>query len=247
MRIVTLNTWKNEGDYARRLDLMARGLAALSPDVVCLQECFAGAGRDTAARLAIALGLNGYARPSRAKPRPHEGTLVACTSGLAILSREPAIAESTYTLTSHPADGERIAQRLDLAAEGRRLRILNLHLTHLRGPESAALRARQLAAALDWAAADQDVGLVVAGDLNAAATAPELAALNAQVGFDAATFLGARAEARGLARPAIDHLVLQTPGGWRIASRFRALDEVDPEGWLPSDHAAVVVDLAPAG
>lgn len=246
MRIVTLNTWKNEGDYLRRLDLMAGGLAALSPDVVCLQECFAGAGWDTAAHLASALGLKGYARPSRAKSRPHEGTLVACTSGLAILSRAPAVAESACALTGHPADGERIAQRLDLVVEGRRLRILNLHLTHLRGPESATLRARQLAEALRWAAADQDMGLVVAGDLNAAASDPELAALNAQVGFDAATFLGPRADSDRLAGPAIDHLILQTAGGWRVTSRFRALDDVDPEGWLPSDHAAVVVDLASA-
>jgi endonuclease/exonuclease/phosphatase family metal-dependent hydrolase len=246
MRIVTLNTWKNEGDYARRLDLMARGLAALSPDVVCLQECFAGAGQDTAARLAGALGLTAYARPLRAKSRPHDGTLVASTSGLAILSREPAVAESGCALPSDAADGERIAQRLDLVAEGRRLRILNLHLTHLRAPEFVTLRARQLTEALRWAAADRDVGLVVAGDLNAPASAPELAALNAQMGFDAATFLGSRGERRGLASPAIDHLVLQTPGGWRVASQFRALDEVDPEGWLPSDHAAVVADLAPA-
>jgi endonuclease/exonuclease/phosphatase family metal-dependent hydrolase len=246
MRIVTLNTWKNEGDYPRRLDLMARGLGALSPDVVCLQECFAGAGEDTAARLADALGFMGYARPARGKSRPHGGAQVDCTSGLAILTREPAIAESVRALTSNAADGGRIAQRLDLAVSGRRLRVLNLHLTHLRGPESGALRGRQLAEALHWAAADGDAGLVVAGDLNAPASAPELAALNAQGAFAAATFLGPRGERRDLGAPAIDHLVLQAPGGWRVASRFRALDEADPDGWLPSDHAAIVLDLAPA-
>ena len=243
MRIVTLNTWKNEGPYLRRLDLMARGLAALAPDVVCLQECFAGAGRDTAAHLASALGLNRHARPARAKPRRHEGAMVASTSGLAMLSRLPAIAESACALASDPADGERLAQRLDLAVAGRRLRILNLHLTHLSGPDSARLRTRQLAAALCWAGEDLAAGLVVAGDLNAGAADPTLAALKAQVGFEAATFLGPRADRSG---PAIDHLVLQEPGGWGVACRFRALDKVDPEGWLPSDHAAVVVDLTAA-
>ena len=243
MRIVTLNTWKNEGPYLRRLDLMARGLAALAPDVVCLQECFAGDGRDTAAHLARALGLNCYARPARAKPRRHEGAVVASTSGLAMLSRPPAVAESAWALPSDPADGERIAQRLDLSVEGRGLRTLNLHLTHLPGPASARLRARQLAAALGWAGEDLAAGLVVAGDLNAGAADPALAALKAEVGFEAATFLGARG---GRSGPAIDHLVLQEPGGWRVAARFRALDEVDPDGWLPSDHAAVVVDLAAA-
>ena len=243
MRIVTLNTWKNEGGYLRRLDRMARGLAALAPDIVCLQECFAGDGRDTAAHLANALGLNHHARPARAKLRRHEGAMVASTSGLAILSRLPAVAEGVRALASHPADGERIAQRLDLAVDGRRLRILNLHLTHLPGPDSARLRGRQLAAALNWAGEDLAAGLAVAGDLNATAADPALAPLKAQVGFEAATFLGPRAERDG---QAIDHLVLQEPGGWRVAARFRALDEVDPEGWLPSDHAAVVVDLAAA-
>ena len=65
MRIVTLNTWKNEGDYARRLPLMRDGLAALSPDVVCLQECFVADGFDTAAFLAAELGLHLYAAPAR--------------------------------------------------------------------------------------------------------------------------------------------------------------------------------------
>ena len=51
MRIVTLNTWKNEGEYERRLDLMAVGLGDLRADVVCLQECFVGGGSDTDARL----------------------------------------------------------------------------------------------------------------------------------------------------------------------------------------------------
>jgi endonuclease/exonuclease/phosphatase family metal-dependent hydrolase len=244
MRIVTLNTWKNEGEYARRLELMARGLAALSPDVVCLQECFAGGGRDTAASLASALGLDCHARPSRAKLRLHQGSMVASTSGLAILSRAPALAECACALPSHPADGERIAQRLDLAVEGRRLRILNLHLAHLRGPEFTALRARQVATALSWAEEGPAAGLVVAGDLNAAACDPALAALKADAGFDAATFLGPRGEAP--AHPAVDHLILQQPGGWRVAARFRALDQPDPDGWLPSDHAAVVVDLVQA-
>lgn len=240
MRIVTLNTWKNEGPYLRRLDLMARGLAALAPDVVCLQECFAGEGRDTAAHLAGALGLDRHVRPARAKPRRHKGAVVASTSGLAMLSRLPAVAEGACALVSDPADGERIAQRLDLAAEGLSLRILNLHLTHLPGPDAARLRERQLGAALCWAGEDLAGGLVVAGDLNAGAADPALAALKAQVGFEAGTFVGA------WAGPAIDHLVLQEPGGWRVASRFRALDEVDPDGWLPSDHAAVVVDLVAA-
>ena len=87
MRIVTLNTWKNEGDYPRRLALMRDGLAELAPDLVCLQECFANAGHDTAAWLAAELGLDCHAAPARAKVRRHMGQDLQSTSGLAILAR----------------------------------------------------------------------------------------------------------------------------------------------------------------
>ena len=244
MRIVTLNTWKNEGDYRRRLDLMARGLADLSPDIVCLQECFAGRGADTAVELAKRLGLRNFPRPARSKQRHHEGLTASSTSGLAILSGLAVAAEGACALESHPADGERIAQRLDLSPiEGRGLRVLNLHLTHLRGAQFDGLRTNQLSQALAWANEGQAGGLVVAGDLNAPGSDPALAALNVSAGFDAPTFLGSRIDGPEPLGPAIDHLVLQRPGGWKVASRFRALDQADAEGWRPSDHAAVVVDL----
>ena len=244
---MTLNTWKNEGEYRRRLHLMSQALAALEPDVVCLQECFAGAGLDTASSLAGDLGLDLNACPARAKPRLHEGECVASTSRLAILSRPTAIGSGVLPLESHPADGERVAQRLDLTVEDHPLRILNLHLTHLHGPRFDRLRARQLEAALAWASETPIGGLVVAGDLNAGAREPALAPLNAEAGaFEAATFLGPRADGPEPVSPAIDHLILQTPGKWRVAARFRALDRGDADGWRPSDHAAVVVDLAAA-
>src|SRR6185312_10159473 len=92
-------------------------------------------------------------------------------------------------MVSHPADGQRIAQILDLAPAGRPLRILNTHLTHLRG--ASDLRGEQMRSALAWAEASLAGGLIVAGDLNAPAAAPELAALNAEGAFDLPTLLGA--------------------------------------------------------
>ena len=38
MRLVSLNTWKAEGDYPKRVRAMADGLASLSADVIALQE-----------------------------------------------------------------------------------------------------------------------------------------------------------------------------------------------------------------
>ncbi|WP_309645564.1 endonuclease/exonuclease/phosphatase family protein [Phenylobacterium sp.] len=245
MRIVTLNTWKNEGEYERRLALMADGLLDLEPDVVCLQECFVGAGRDTAQVLAEAIGLEHHARPSRAKSRSHDGGMVQSTSGLAMLSRRPAFAEDALALPSLVQDGDRIAQRLDVMVDGQFLRVLNLHLTHLRGAGADEVRGRQLRAALVWAAVGWTEGLLVAGDLNAAAGDPELATLNVGSNVDFATLIGARSDTPPILARAIDHLVLQEPGSWRVASRFRALDMPDSDGWHASDHAAVVLDLEP--
>jgi endonuclease/exonuclease/phosphatase family metal-dependent hydrolase len=239
VRIVTLNTWKNEGDYPRRLPLMRDGLKALAPDVACLQECFAAEGFDTAAWLAAELGLELHAAPARGKPRRHEGGDLFSTSGLAALARGPATS-ARLALTSHPADGERIAQRLDLVIQGRPLRVLNLHLTHLRG--AAELRGVQLREALDWALADLPGGRVVAGDLNATAADPALAPLGLEP--RPPTLQGARA---GLAIPgtlAIDHCVLLRAGPWRQMGLVRGCDAPDAEGWFPSDHAAVGVELS---
>ena len=243
MRIVTLNTWKNEGDYPRRLRLMGDGLAALDPDVVCLQECFTGAGRDTAATLAAGLGLRLHAAPARAKLRAHEGRLVESASGLAILSRPPAQAR-VLSLPQDPADGERIAQQLDLTACGRPLRVLNLHLTHLPGAEAAALRAVQLQTALDWASTGLVGALVVAGDLNATARSPELAPLRAPAA--ASTLQSPRADGPVHEGLAIDHCCLVQAVAWRAVARRVALEQPDPDGFRPSDHMAVVLDLEPA-
>lgn len=244
MRIVTLNTWKNDGDYPRRLALMAEGLAALEADAICLQECFAGAGDDTAAFLAQALSMVATVRPARSKPREHFGRQVPSTSGLAILSRRPPLAYAALELTSDPRDGERVALRADLAEGG--LRVANLHLTHLRG--AAELRGRQLAEALAWARAGWDGALMLCGDLNCNREAPEFAPLLPAAGGELGSTLQAqRLSGNGSGGAAIDHGVLVEAGCLSVQRRFLALTTADAGGCLPSDHAAVVVDLAARG
>ncbi len=234
MRIVTLNTWKNEGDYRRRLALMAAGLADLSADVICLQECFACEGADAAWELAQVLGLHAAVQPSRRKTRRHEGRPQSSTSGLAILSRSPPLAHEALALTSDPKDGERIALRVDLA-DG--LRVLNLHLTHL--GDAGDLRRLQMAEALAWARTDLPGALVVCGDLNCRRGDAALAPLAEVAGAELGSTLHGHPQAG-----AIDHAILAHAGGLRVRRRFRALVEADAAGCLPSDHAAVVIDLA---
>lgn len=238
MRIVTLNSWKNEGDYDRRLALMGEGLAGLDPDVVLLQEVFACEGLDTARVLSARLGAAVSCFPARLKRRNHLGRQVLSTSGLAFLSRAP-LQTRARSLTSDPMDGERIA----VLAEASGVRLLNLHLSHLGGDLGRRLRARQLAEALDWARADWAGPLLVGGDLNADLAAPELAALAGLAAPAVAlgsSLIGAMSRCGG----AIDHLALIDPSvGYRIDRQFLALDTPDQGGLFPSDHAAIVLDL----
>jgi endonuclease/exonuclease/phosphatase family metal-dependent hydrolase len=239
MRIVTLNTWKNEGDYPRRLELIARGLQALSADVICLQECFSGGGWDTARFIADALGLRLLARPSRFKERPLVGRPCPSTSGLAILCRAMPLDEDAIALPDDPRDGRRDAQRLDLAVGDARLRVLNLHLTHLR--DGAALRERQLETALAWADDGSADGVVVAGDLNARRDQAELSAL----GRAAPRRQGPTLRGRALEEPVqpIDHCVLLPTPAFQVRRSGVVLDWGGPGECAPSDHAGVLLEI----
>jgi endonuclease/exonuclease/phosphatase family metal-dependent hydrolase len=86
MKLVTLNFWGIEPPLDRRLDLAARQLAQLAPDVVCMQEVRpldGASGRTTADVLAERLAM--HARYAVATD--HAGR----QEGLAILSRTPLL------------------------------------------------------------------------------------------------------------------------------------------------------------
>jgi len=231
VRLVTLNTWKNEGAYPRRLEGMAEGLAGLDPDVLLLQEVFIGAGWDTAGWLASRLGLHACTVPARLKVRPHAGRMQLCASGMAILTRWPTTARSHH-LPSDPRDGERVAMSVD--TPGGEIRILNLHLTHLPGPQGNDLRALQLASALGWARSGPCGQLIVGGDLNAPASAPCLGELWSR--SPPPLEIGSTTHGAG---PAIDHLV-RIGGG--LPQGQRVLTHPNADGILPSDHCGLFVD-----
>lgn len=238
MRLVTLNTWKGDGAYVKRLDAMAAGLAALSPDIVTLQEVLAApaAGYDTAAHLAASLRMNAASLPLRRKPRLVEGRTVDSTSGLAVLSRWPIRRERSVPLTADARDGERAALVAEIETHERPITIACVHLTHLSDTES--LRRRQwheVAAALSGPAA-----AIVAGDFNAPITS-----------FDLSGFTDSRQACGEPETPTavyeaapmcIDHVLFK---GLRATSWRTALSGV-PQGCdvIPSDHLAVVVDFS---
>lgn len=263
LRIVTLNTWKGEGDYPARLKAMGTVLAQLDPDVVALQECLLApaAGLDTAAALAARLGFHHALLPMRRKVRRVGDRQLDCWAGLALLSRWPILEQADLILPSVAGDGERRALLARLERPGGPITAACLHLSWL--PDAGGTRRQQLEAVLAaplWGAPARL--RLLAGDLNAAPDSPELRALgdgvhgwkarscwDASGATPAATFDPANPLTAPLERPAtLDHIyALFRPEA--AAPCFGAvrvvLDHPDPHGTWPSDHFGVLAGIIP--
>lgn len=251
--VVTLNTWKGDGDYPRRLPAMARAVAAARPDAVCLQEVLrVPGGPDTAATLAEAAGLAAHVSDARVKVRPVAGRAVRCASGMAFLG-PPAARVRRLDLPADPVlDGERLAQvaGLDDGPLGR-LAVVNLHLTHPAG--EGAMRAEEMAVIL---AAVEDSGVpraILAGDFNDTLDSPALRLPFALPGWrcrDAVAAAGvARFPTTAEGGGAIDHVLLlerREVAPLRVAAAGPVGETPDsPGGVMPSDHIGLRVVLAP--
>lgn len=243
LRLVSINTWKCDGDYPTRARVLERQLAALAPDLVALQESFASLdGRyDTAARLGRALGMAVAFLPERRKVRAVAGTQLDSHSGLAVLSRLPVEDERHLPLPSSTEDGGRSAQLLRVRLGGRRIALGNLHLTHL---ADETLRRRQLAAVLDhlWLNDDADLA-VVCGDFNAAPDAPGLRDFLAPKGAwrDAcAGIAGKRTFPTAEGGLDLDHILVRVDRPMAVTGAAIVLDAPDPaSGVMASDHYGV--------
>jgi len=260
MRVVSMNTGRNEGDYHARMALIAEGLAALGPDIVLLQECFASADGEIDATREIAgrLGLASACGPARLKVRHIGDAPVLSTSGLSVLSRHPIVTTAVHDLPQSPRDGERKAQVVTVRAAGGLVRIVNLHLTHLTGTAGDALRQSQISTVLDVLSTGPEsaVPALIGGDLNAEPDSVVIRQLYNDRRCDPdprgsaalpATYLGGLVGARGPGK-AIDYVVAFNPAGasGRIHLRAISVAMTGPDtklGLLPSDHAAVVADV----
>lgn len=252
MRWVTLNTWKGDGAYRRRLQHMAQGLRALNPDVVLLQEVLAtpDGSADTAQHLAHALGLHAVVVPARCKRRTIDGVERISTSGMAVLLRQPPLQAVALPLPSHPADGERLAQLVQMAPQapsGRPVWVANVHLTHL--PQAQGLRGQQLAAV--WQALQRHAAkaaCVVGGDFNAPWPGPH-AASHWAVGVPLRSPEGSMGKTTHVGADGVphdlDHLLLcpHWPTGTEGRTHVALMPWATPPERVASDHAAVVLDL----
>ncbi|MGB0747286.1 MAG: endonuclease/exonuclease/phosphatase family protein [Magnetospiraceae bacterium] len=253
LRIITLNTWKGDGSYTARLHAMARGLAALSPDIVFLQEALSvpGTSLDTTGYLAEALELAPAFCPARDKWRDVEGVSRRCFSGLGVLLRGRVLMEQQIALPLDARDPDRVGFMVRGRVGDERLCLLNLHLTHL--PDAHACRLAQLQAALQALDPWGGERRIVAGDFNAAPGAP-LHEWIAGVSEPPLRLLTACGEdgvplstLQAVDGPdgAVDHILLVGGGGGGRPSVRRVLESSDPDsGVFASDHYGLLADLA---
>ncbi|MEM7108552.1 MAG: hypothetical protein AAF519_10030, partial [Bacteroidota bacterium] len=90
LSLVSLNMWKCEGEYDRRLRLMAEGLSNYSYDLLLGQEVYESEDfkRSSAAYLSAQLGLQPFFARARKKVRQVLGKNELGYSGLCIWSRK---------------------------------------------------------------------------------------------------------------------------------------------------------------
>jgi len=266
LSIITLNTWKCDGEYRVRLRLMTEGLAAIKPDIILLQECFTAPKSDanTAQHLAETSEMNGFFQPAREKQRVFEDKEVNSHSGLAVLSRFSLDPIGAIQLPSDPEDGQRVAQFVSVKTPGQPVLVVNTHLSYL--PEAHDLRTKEMQRIVTRIREDRDHDTVIlGGDLNATPDSPVIRWLTGLRNLTAidlaeagaknqagATKLEKSGDNKGKALKRIDYLFMiprKRTQRFEAVSSDVVLDKPDPlTGLFPSDHLGVraVLQTVPA-
>ncbi len=265
LRILTLNTWKCDGNYRARLAWLLTELGPIRPDVLALQEVFQAQTADTARTIAESLNMGYWVAPARQKVRLFEQQPADSSSGLAVLTRFLTQGQVVRALPIDERDGERLAQYVSLTISGQSVLIINTHLSHLRG--ASALRQAQLQALLEPLKPADKQGIrfeeqtysavFLCGDFNAERHSPEIRFLLNQTrlsvqyttlttnGLTPAVTLPNRHSSAPFSGTEIDFIfsIAPTTDQHPIVNQARVvLTEPDANGHYPSDHVGVLID-----
>jgi endonuclease/exonuclease/phosphatase family metal-dependent hydrolase len=254
LRVVTWNLWGRYGPWLERAPAITAELRRLAPDVVCLQEVWTADGRTQADELAEDLGMHAtFDRTRMPDVEPGSG---ADALGMAVLGRWPVL-------------GRRRSE-LPTALPGDPSSLVVVTFAHPSGPlhvattvpvweqDAGAVRVAQttaVAAALTSAELDGVPPVVLGADLNARPGTPEFDVLSealvdawaaVRAGDPGVTFAHANRwvpAGEWLADGRIDHVLVRSGSAGHPVSVVAAelAGTGDPP---PSDHYAVVVDLA---
>lgn len=270
MRVVTWNLWWRFGPWEARQKAILETLRDLRPDVVGLQEVWAAGGENLAEWLAGELGLHWTWAPSPAPERWQRRIGDATVDiGNAVLSRYPLLEQEALRLPAPPhLDDGRLALYARLATPTHEVPFFTAHLTS--PPHASAVRCHQVTALAQFVArhrTDTPFPPIVTGDFNAWPDSDEIRLFGGyrtappvpcQVLYDAWDHADPTAPsatwdttnpyvaAGGDPSARIDyiHVGRPAPGGpGRVRSARRA-GHGPVDGVWPSDHAAVVAELA---
>lgn len=175
LRLVSINTWKCDGDYSKRLEILCSQLKQLKPDIICCQEAFQSHDYkyDTIKELAVTLNMCHCFIPLRKKTRQFQGNPILCASGLGVVSSCDILSNDVVMLPDHPEDRDRAAQVVCVRKWGKTILIVNTHLTHLK--DQTELRIAQINKLLAATPLQKKYDLtVVCGDFNAEPESPEI-------------------------------------------------------------------------
>ncbi|WP_018655117.1 endonuclease/exonuclease/phosphatase family protein [Actinomadura flavalba] len=265
MRVVTWNVWWRFGPWRRRREAIRAVLAAAGPDLVGLQEVWGDERDNLAGWLAAELGLHWtwapFASSARWRDRaPGDG----CDVGVAVLSRWPIADREVLSL---PAPGGAGDGRTALYVLADAPDPVPFFTTHLEAPPWASgTRMAQVRELVPFVAAHQGAagrGPIVTGDLNAVPDSDEVRLLGGVRTAPVVPQMSLQ-DVWGYADPAdpgttwrngnpyvkpgnpdarIDYIHV---GGPHAVTSVGLLGERPVDGVWPSDHVAVVADLAEA-
>jgi endonuclease/exonuclease/phosphatase family metal-dependent hydrolase len=243
-RVVTLNLEQDHKRWDERRPLIVKGMKALQPDVIALNEVCVPrqTGRQLQKDIGAARGID-YNLVQQTRTNG-----LAAVEGEALLTRFPVVETGNFDFQAREA----VAQVARLLVGGRPLDVYVTHLYMSRGNDSLRLyQAQQL---LEWIDTRNDVpDRIVCGDFNATLDMPS-AALMASQFHPSQTAPTAFTPLAGLDGaishpywPRMDRCIdyIWTAGSIKTVSSgvcFDAPDPADPSLW-PSDHAGVWADL----
>lgn len=183
LSVITINTWKCEGEYFPRIKYLAEELLKLNPDIVLCQECFSCGSKDisTLSYLAEQLEMHQSYIPARKKQRLFLNEYVDSESGLGVLSKFEIEKNDFCLLPNVPGDEKRMLQKLTIKLpNGQKLQIINVHLTHIDTIENHRLN--QIEFIIEQIQNTADL-FIIGGDFNALPDSEEINSLISKANF----------------------------------------------------------------
>lgn len=167
LKVITINTWKAEEDYAVRIMHLIKALYDLKPDLILLQECFEAPSidKDTIREINRTFNYHLDYIQAREKIREFDGEPVQCFSNMGILSRLPIINSFHYPLPLALGDEMRFGQEIEILFENGKTGIVtNAHLTHINNKE--LIRFEQIKTITERIKVNKDKLQIIGGDFN---------------------------------------------------------------------------------